>query len=704
MGPRAAVSLVLSATLLGGAFAGVPMAGGAAAPPGPGSPGVGDAYFPLAGNGGYDVRHYGLHLRYRPSTGRLAGVAVVSARATRGLTRFNLDLDGLRVHEVRVDGRRAGWSRSGGELTVTPARTLGAGERFRVRVRYGGVPQPVPDGPGFIRTDDGNLVIGEPRGASSWFPVNDHPSDKASYSFHVTAPKNRKVVANGELVGRRTAHGWTTWHWKAREPMAPYLATANVGEWWLRGYRHQGIEMWDAIDPDLFTPYAAPRTGDRLAMSQPADLAYQRLSRRIHVPSGGATVSFWVTRNTEPDWDHFLVEAHTVGTDDWTTLPDLNGHTSRFPGNACSFWQELHPFLGHYQTVTPAGECTSSGTTGDWHSASGSSDGYERWTVDLARYAGRHVELSLTVVSDDVVAFPGVFVDDVVVSTGSGSTSFEADGNPLDGWVVPGAPTGSPGNAADWIAGGVEDEPAPPGDVARASLDRQGEIIDFLERWAGPYPFSSGGGIVDDIQGLGFALENQTRPIYAPDFFTDSVSGDSVVVHEIAHQWYGDSLAVRRWRHIWLNEGFATYAEWVWSEREGLGTAQQIFDFFHRDVFPEGDPFWELRIGDPGPDNLFNFAVYARGAMTLHQLRLLIGDRAFATTVRRWARENRNGLVTTPEFIALAEQVSGRQLDRFFRRWLFTPTRPAVAPAMRSRAAGAASTPPVAKAQLRRLS
>ena len=694
---RAVSSLVLSAALLAGGLVAAPGAGGAAAP-GPGSPGAGDPYFPRAGNGGYDVRHYHLHLRYRPSTDRLAGVARISARATQGLTRFNLDLDGLRVHSVTVDGKRAAWSRSGGELRVTPARVLRSGKRFAVVVRYGGVPEPLPNGPGFLHTDDGNIVAGQPAGASSWYPVNDHPTDKAAYTFHITAPKSRKVVANGELVGKRTTHGWTTWRWEAREPMAPYLTTVDVGEWRLRGYEHQGIEMWDAIDPDLLARLT-PRTGSRMAIARGTELAYQRLTRRISVPDGGATVSFHVDRKTEPGWDHFLVEARTAGRQDWTTLPDLAGHTDTDPGNACTFWQEIHPFLAHYQTVDGE-ECSPTGTTGEWHSASGVSDGYERWTVDLRQFAGRQVELSLSAVSDDVISYPGVAVDDIVVSTGEGSTSFEADGNPMDGWTIPGAPTDSP-VTLDWIVGSAADAPTSMGEIARGSLDRQGEIIDFLERRFGPYPFSAGGGIVHDVEGLGFALETQTRPIYAPDFFTDPISGDAVVVHEIAHQWFGDSLAVERWRHLWLNEGFASYAEWLWSEREGLGTAQQLFDFWYQ-VFPPDDPFWQVRIGDPGPDSLFDFAVYQRGAMTLHQLRLRIGDQAFFTVIRRWAQENEGGNVATPEFVALAERVSGQELDRFFRRWLFTPRRPVVTSGMRMSAAPD-RMPPVARAQLRRL-
>jgi aminopeptidase N len=158
-------------------------------------------------------------------------------------------------------------------------------------------------------------------------------------------------------------------------------------------------------------------------------------------------------------------------------------------------------------------------------------------------------------------------------------------------------------------------------------------------------------------------------------FFTDTISGDSVFVHEIAHQWIGDYLAVEQWQHIWLNEGFATYAEWLWSENEGLGTVQEIFDFYDS-VFPANDPIWTVTIGDPGPDDLFNFAVYFRGAMTLQALRLTVGDQDFFQILQEWVASQAGGHVTTDEFIALAESISGQQLDELFQTWLFTPEKP----------------------------
>jgi hypothetical protein len=643
----------------------------------PGAPGAGDPYYPLDGNGGYDVRHYTLDLGYDPPTDTLTGVATITARATQDLSRFDLDLDGLTVREVKVDGRSATWSRDGQELVIVPARGLRRYHSFTVVVRYDGVPETINDLfgiSGFIHTDDGQIIAGQPHGAATWFPANDHPIDKASYTFNVTAPNGLEVIANGVLVGKRQRGPVTRWRWDAREPMASYLATVNTGDFDVDQYRADGIRYWDAIDPDLSTPFAAPRTGSQFALSQSADSSYKRLSRTIDVPDAGTTVSFQITRDTEPEWDFAFVEAHTVSADDWTTLPDTNGNTSQDTGMSCSAgWLEQHPFLAHYQTFAGGDPCTPSGTTGQWWARSGTSDGYESWNVDLAAYAGSQVELSISYASDSVAQLGGLFVDDVVVSTGAGTTSFEDDGDTLDGWTVAGAPEGSPGNENDWIAGGADLVPTT-GDHVQMSLDRQPEIIGFLADTFGRYPFRSAGAIVPDDDRLGSALETQTRPIYAPGFFGSQESGDSVIVHELAHQWFGDSLALARWKDIWLNEGFASYAEWLWSEREGLGTAQEIFD--GGAAIPADDPFWSLVIGDPGPDHLFDSPVYNRGAMTLHALRLEIGDRAFFRTLRWWFALNKGGNVATDQFIRLAERVSGEDLGAFFTTWVYTGSKP----------------------------
>ena len=642
----------------------------------PGAAGLGDPYFPLDGNGGYDVKRYLLHIKYDPATDELTGVAEIRARATQNLSQFNLDFVGLTVDSIRVSGRPADWTRDGGELTVTPQKGIRDHRRFKTVVRYHGVPEPIADElgvSGFIATDDGAVIAGEPHVAATWFPVNDHPLDKAAYTFRITVPAGLEAVANGRLERKRTRGGWTTWKWNARAPMASYLATATMGEFDIHAYRIGNVRFWDAIDPALMA-VPGPLTGDQYAISQKGDPSFKRLMHEVSVPGEGATLSFSITRDTEPGWDFVFVEAHTVGADDWTTLPDENGHTSQDTGFSCPFWHTLHPFLTHYQTDNGDDTCSPSGSSGDWWAVSGKSDGYEDWTVDLSAFAGSDIEVSISYASDDFIQGLGAFVDDVVVSTGPGTTSFEDDGNTFDGWTVPGAPEGSEPNPNDWIVGTQAEAPPPLGADIQASFARHGEIIDFLSSNFGPYPFGAAGGIVDNVE-IGFALENQTRPVYSPLFWTVPGLGDIVVVHELAHQWYGDSLAVAAWQHIWLNEGFATYAEWLWSEHEGIATAQQQFDDFYG-LFAEDDPFWSVIIGDPGVADLFNFAIYARGAMTLHQLRLAVGDEDFFTILRRWASEHAGGNVTTDEFIALSEEVSGQDLDELFETWLFTPGKP----------------------------
>ena len=522
-------------------------------------------------------------------------------------------------------------------------------------------------------------MAGQPDVAATWFPVNDHPLDKASYLFRITVPRGLKAIANGELIRKNNRDGeTTTWVWRASEPMASYLTTATIGQFELDYSEEGGRPSWNAYDPKLFKP-TGPRTGSRYAISQTANSAYKRLGRPIAVPKSGATMTFWVARDLEPDWDYFMVEARTAGQDDWTTLEDLNGHTSQDTGNSCPGWLELHPFLTRYQTDNGDGTCSPAGTTGEWHAATGVSDGYEQWRVDLSPWAGRKVRVALTSVVDDLVQQRGVFVDDIVVTGAEGTTSFEADGNVKDGWSVFGAPADSPGNENDWIAGGTAaDEPLTTGEIARASLSRGPEIIAFLEDFFGPYPFSSAGGIVDDDPDIGFALENQTRPVYAKAFFTDPVNplpGESVVVHEIAHQWTGDDLALKRWRDIWLNEGFATYTEWLWEEHEG-GFGPDTYLAFYYSIIPAGDPFWSLVIGDPGPDSLFEGPVYVRGGMTLQALRQTIGDDAFLTLVREWIAQHRRGNANTTQFIALAESISGQDLDAFFDEWLYSDEKP----------------------------
>ncbi len=188
-----------------------------------------------------------------------------------------------------------------------------------------------------------------------------------------------------------------------------------------------------------------PHTGSYYMYSNIADISYKRLTRTVDLTGqSSGNLSFWISRDTEQDWDHVLVEAHTVGQDNWTTLPDQNGHTTTATGLSCpAGWRDLHPWLDHYQTWDGASSCTSTGTTGSWNAASGSSHGWEQWSVDLSAYAGKQVEISIAYVSDWATQGLGVFIDDTAVSTGE-TTSFE-DG--AGGWTATGPPPGSSPNS-----------------------------------------------------------------------------------------------------------------------------------------------------------------------------------------------------------------------------------------------------------------
>jgi aminopeptidase N len=215
----------------------------------------------------------------------------------------------------------------------------------------------------------------------------------------------------------------------------------------------------------------------------------------------------------------------------------------------------------------------------------------------------------------------------------------------------------------------VDPAEAPNGAFSR--LAAEAEIIRFFSGLYGPYPFSSGGGIVDHAPEVGYALESQTKSQY------DQTPDASTVVHEISHQWFGNSVSLEVWPDIWLNEGFATWSEWIYDERHGGQTAQQAFDVsFAR---PATSSFWTrppANVG--GPAVMFSAPVYDRGAMTLQALRVKIGDKAFFTLLRDWYADNRDGNVTTADFIRLAEKRGHQQLDAFFQTWLYQPSKPTV--------------------------
>ena len=193
--------------------------------------------------------------------------------------------------------------------------------------------------------------------------------------------------------------------------------------------------------------------------------------------------------------------------------------------------------------------------------------------------------------------------------------------------------------------------------------------VAWLRRELGRYPFARTGGVVTSLD-PGFSLENQTRPVYPVGV------SRLLMVHELAHQWFGDSVSVHHWADVWMNEGFATYMEHRWTETHGGPTTSRWLQDAY-DSTPASSAFWNLVVADPGPRDLFDWPVYQRGAMTLAALRNRIGTPAFSRLLRRWAAEHRGGHSSTDAFEGLAEKVSGQDLSSFFDAWVRESGRPA---------------------------
>ena len=210
--------------------------------------------------------------------------------------------------------------------------------------------------------------------------------------------------------------------------------------------------------------------------------------------------------------------------------------------------------------------------------------------------------------------------------------------------------------------------------AATALLRRTPEVVGWLTEQFGAHPYPESGGVVAG-PAVPYALETAGRPVY-PYVGGPTARSVSLLVHEQAHQWFGNSVGLRRWRDIWLHEGFATYVEWLYAEAQGGSPVRERLREEY-DARPAGSAFWSVQVSDPGVQDMWHPAVYDRGAMTLAALRARVGERPFADLLRGWVTRHRGETVTGRDFRAYAEEVTGLDLDAFFDAWLDKPVKPA---------------------------
>jgi aminopeptidase N len=426
-----------------------------------------DEYLPKNGNPGYQVSRYELDLEYKVAINRLSGSATITAVTLTELQQLSLDLsDALSVSKVWVNDKRAPqFSCRAGKLRIRLASKVSTGTALSVVVHYHGSPRPIRSlwgDVGFEELTDGVLVAGQPNGAASWFPCNDHPSAKAAFRIKVSTESRYRVVANGKLVSRRARASQTVWTYEQPEPTSTYLVTLQIG-----GY-------------------------------DTARLASTPVAIRAALPE-----------RLRGDFDH-----------------------------------------------------------------------------DFAR---------------------------------------------------------------------------------------QPEMMQLFIDLFGPYPLANGYTVVVTDDPLEIPLEAQGISIFGANHCDGTGSGERLIAHELAHTWFGNSVTARRWRDIWLHEGFACYAEWLWSEHSGGPDADDLARGHLEQLRDEPQ---DLLLADPGPRDMFDDRVYKRGALTLHALRERLGDEKFFALLKDWTTRHRHGTVVTDDFTGLAANYADESLRPLWDAWLYSTEVP----------------------------
>lgn len=527
--------------------------------PQPGADGLGDPLYPLLGNGGYDAQHCTINLSVDMDKNFISGSMTMDAQATQDLSALNLDFVGHKISEVVVDDVSADFSRNEGELTIVLPEPLGEGDTFTVMVTYRGTPgvglypDAYPIEAGWVYYGDGVAVYGAPSTAAGWFPANEHPQDKATYSFRITVAKPFVVAASGLLVDTIDDDDTTTYVWEARDPMASYAATVNIGE-----FEVQAEEG----------PNGVP-IRNYFASSLPAE------EREIFTRQA-EMIEFFSTifgRYPFEVYGSVLHDISLIGAQEMQTLSVF------FPGREeKTVAHELaHQWFGNSVSVE------------SWNNI-WLNEGFADYAEVLWAEHTEGPEVVEGLLRERYrLTAPG---EKTLVAPYQAAVGFMSARFPLD--VLPPLSREQVSDALDALFGD------------KLSEDQRSQLLDQVP---------------DD----GLPAEALPGLLGTLDFELFSVTQAN----------FNEFLIV-------------------------IGLEMAVDP--RTDIVPPGSPV---------PDDLQNRGHYERGGLTLHASRLRVGDEAFFDILRTYFDRFKNGNASIAEFIAVAEEVSGQDLNDLFNPWLY---------------------------------
>lgn len=518
-----------------------------------GAEGIGDPYFPLMGNGGYDVLSYDITIDVDMENQQIAGIVIINAISTQALAQFNFDFADLTISTLLVDNAPADFIQADNELIIIPENVIPENTPFTVIVNYASAPNVDRLGSWYFY-DGGVMVAGEPSGASGWYPVNEHPLDKATYRYCITVDEGYVVGANGTQESAITKEGRTTFCWSSPELMSSYLTTIAIGDFYIVTDETQNgipIRNYFAVGVD--------------------DEALEGFALQADM------IDFFETVFGPYPFEVYGSVVHNLRLGFALETQTLSVFGSAFTDEGVIAHELAHQWFGN--AVSPAA----------WQ--------YIWLNEGFATYA-----------------------EMLWVEHSQGAEAFDE---------------------------GIREMYAGMAETDFTIYITRAELADFLSQ----------------IPLAGIELSQLQAQEAITLLLGDILSAKQIekLVSEIDTPTISDAVLISR----------ITSAPFQAGDINMRGVYQFVVMLGLQQIADEWGLNPDVLVGDPGSYNLFAGQIYQRGALTLHALRLEIGDDAFFETLRTYVAQFNDTHATTDDFIAVAEAISGQDLDEFFNGWLY---------------------------------